>query len=198
MQETRGDDLEEEIWIRARTGDAESFGEIFDIHHNRVYGQALRLARNIHDAEDVTALTFLELWRRRTSVDSVDGSVIGWLLVTTNYVVRNLERTRRRHSAAMRRLPQPFESADHALRVQEAIDGESAKVAMRRAFRQLSTTDQDILTLCVLQELSEAQASSVLGIARGTVKSRLSRAKRRLADIIELSDQPMLVEGNPS
>jgi RNA polymerase sigma-70 factor (ECF subfamily) len=59
----------------------------------------------------------------------------------------------------------------------------------------LSARDQDILTLCVLEELSEAQASSALGIAPGTVKSRLSRAKGRLARLVEDSGAPMLLGG---
>jgi RNA polymerase sigma-70 factor (ECF subfamily) len=49
------------------------------------------------------------------------------------------------------------------------------------ALRRLSAADQRIITLCVLEDLSEKDAAAVLGIPVGTVKSRLSRAKARLA-----------------
>ena len=53
---------------------------------------------------------------------------------------------------------------------------------MRSAFVRLNQKDQDILTLCVLEELSLAQAAAALRIPIGTVKSRLSRAKHHLAN----------------
>src|ERR1700712_4630610 len=89
------------LWDRARGGDPAAFGAVFDEHRDRVFGQALRLTRSAHDAEDVTALVFLEAWRRRASVHVIDGSIIAWLLVTTNYVAKNAARTAHRHRAAM-------------------------------------------------------------------------------------------------
>jgi DNA-directed RNA polymerase specialized sigma24 family protein len=87
------------------SGDSDAFGAIFDLHRDRVFGYSLRLVRSVPDAEDVTALVFLEAWRRRTAVRVVDGSIIGWLLVTANNVVRNHTRTVRGHQIAMVKLP---------------------------------------------------------------------------------------------
>lgn len=64
------------VWERGREGDFDSFEAIFLLHRDRVYGQALRLTRSRHEAEDVAALVFLEAWRRRSSVRVVDGSVV--------------------------------------------------------------------------------------------------------------------------
>jgi RNA polymerase sigma factor (sigma-70 family) len=189
------DTHESELWSRAKANSPAAFGAIFDLHRDRVFGRALRLVRSPHDAEDITALVFLELWRKRSQIDPTGGTVLGWLLVTTNFVVRNFERTARRHRDAMARLPRPEAAADHASAVQSGLDSLSTRSAVRGAFLRLSARDQDILTLCVLEELSEAQASSALGIAPGTVKSRLSRAKGRLARLVEDSGTPMLLGG---
>jgi RNA polymerase sigma-70 factor (ECF subfamily) len=70
-------------WRRASAGDGEAFGLLFDAHHVRVYRHALKLTGSVHDAEEVLAGAFLELWRRRTSVRLVGDSVLPWLLVTT-------------------------------------------------------------------------------------------------------------------
>ena len=169
------------MWVRAATGDPEAFGAIFDLHRDRVFGHSLRLVRSVPDAEDVTALVFLEAWRRRTAVRVVDGSIIGWLLVTANNVVRNHARTLRRHQIAMAKLPPAVPQPDHADDVLGRLGDRAGSDHMRSAFARLSQRDQDILTLCVLEELSLTHAAIALRIPIGTVKSRLSRAKQRLA-----------------
>jgi RNA polymerase sigma-70 factor (ECF subfamily) len=169
------------LWASALDGDPASFGRLFDSHRDRVFGQALRLMRSPHDAEDVTALVFLEAWRKRDAVRVVDGSIVGWLLVTTNYVARNFVRSLRRYREAMDRLPAPSAADDHAAEVDARLDRASGDRRVRDAFSRLSKNDQDVITLCVLQELTTGQTAAALGVPVGTVKSRLSRAKSRLA-----------------
>lgn len=176
------------IWERAREGDAESFGAIFTEHRNRVYGQALRLTRSSHDAEDITALVFLEAWRRRAVVRVVDGSVLAWLLVCTNFVAKNAARTVRRHAIAMSKLSPQEDEADHADAVLDRLDATGRETRIRAAFARLSPKDQDVLTLCVLNEFSLADAAAALGTPVGTVKSRLSRAKQKLATLTRSTD----------
>lgn len=175
-------------WSAARGGDGPAFASLFDLHRDRVFGHALRLLREPHDAEDVTAVVFLEAWRKRDAVRLVDGSIIGWLLVTTNYTVRNHARSRRRYHTALGRLPKPAPQDDHAPGVDAALDGEGRSRVVREAFSRLSQRDQDVITLCVLEELTTAQAAEALGVPEGTVKSRLSRAKQRLAAMTGATD----------
>lgn len=178
------------IWRRARDGDPDSFGRIFDAHRDRVYGQALRLTRSGHDAEDVVALVFFEAWRRRSSVRVVDGSILAWLLVTTNYVALNAARTARRHRIAMAKLPPQEDEDDHADAILERFDASGRERRLREAFQTLSAQDRDVLTLSVVNDYSMAEAALALGIPVGTVKSRLSRAKRRLAALTQ-SHEPV-------
>lgn len=174
---------------RVSAGDADAFAWLFDLHHNRVFRHALRLTSSVHDAEDITAVVFLEAWRRRGAMRVTDGSVIAWLLVTTNYVFRNFTRSSRRYRVALERLPLPHDSPDHADAIDERIDLDARRAALRQALAQLSLPDQDVLILCVLEELSTADAAEALGVAQGTVKSRLSRAKARLAAVLQEPDR---------
>ncbi len=59
---------EQALWDEARAGAGEAFGQIFERHKNRVFRHALRLADSVSDAEDVVAIAFMELWRRRNDV----------------------------------------------------------------------------------------------------------------------------------
>ncbi|WP_374009367.1 RNA polymerase sigma factor [Leifsonia sp. LS-T14] len=189
----RGIQLDESsVLVRVREGDADAFGALFDLHHDRVFRQALRLTSSIHDAEDVTAVVFLEAWRRRDSMRVVNDSVIGWLLVMTNFVFRNFARSSRRYREGLQQLPPPEHAPDHAGAIDDRIDRDSRRSALRTALATLPRRDQDILTLCVLEELSTADAAAALGIAPGTVKSRLSRAKARLTELLQ---EPIQMNG---
>jgi RNA polymerase sigma factor (sigma-70 family) len=175
---------EYELWARALEGDAGAFGEIFDLHRDRVFGHALRALASRHDAEDVTAIAFLELWRHRRRVRVVNGSIVGWLLVTTNNVCRNQARSARRYRLALAKLSPEPATPDPSDDTAAGIDRARRAPGVREVFAQLSARDQDILTLCVLEELTTAEAALALRIPIGTVKSRLSRAKTRMAELM--------------
>ena len=192
----RGSLLDEpDVIERVRADDADAFGVLFDLHHDRVFRQALRLTASVHDAEDITAVVFLEAWRRRDAMRVVNGSVVGWLLVTTNNVFRNHLRSTRRYRAALAGLPAPEHAPDHAGGVDDRLDGDSRRAAVRAALARLPRRDQDILTLCVLEDFSTAAAAEALGIAAGTVKSRLSRAKAKLSALVQEQDPTIMTGG---
>lgn len=168
------DPSDETEWADAARGDGEAFGRIFDRHRDRVFRHSLRLVPTASDADDVVAVAFLEAWRRRQQLRFVDGSMLPWLLVTATNAAHNLSRASRRYRALLARLPVDEHAADHA----DLYDQGEAHVALR----SLSLTDQQVVSLCILQGYSERDAAAALGVPAGTVKSRLSRAKRRLAD----------------
>lgn len=168
-------------WDSARAGDGEALGRIFDLHHSRVYGLALRTLRDQHAAEDATAVAFLELWRRRGSVRVVDGSVLPWLLVTTANTSRNLARTARRHRALLAKLPrqEPAASADA-----EGATGLWNELDPRLT-RALASLPRDTLGLVVLTAVEGYpidDAARAVGMSSGAARQRLSRARSRLRD----------------
>ncbi|TFC87414.1 RNA polymerase sigma factor [Cryobacterium sp. TMT4-31] len=175
---------EYELWARAVEGDAGAFGELFDEHRDRVFGHALRSLASRHDAEDATAIVFLELWRHRRRVRVVNGSIIGWLLVTTNNVCRNQSRSARRYRLSLAKLSPEQTHPDPSDELAVEIDRARNAPGVREVFSQLSARDQDVLTLCVLEELTNAEAALALRIPIGTVKSRLFRAKKRMAELM--------------
>jgi RNA polymerase sigma factor (sigma-70 family) len=162
-------ETDQDAWAAALRGEGEAFGLIFDRHRDRVRRHSHRLVPTPADAEDVVAITFLEAWRRRDAVRFVDGSMLPWLLVTATNSARNLSRGARRYRALLERLPL-------ASSFEPSPDDDA-----QRALRSLPLADQQVIALCVLDGYSEREAAAALGVAPGTVKSRLSRAKARLA-----------------
>jgi RNA polymerase sigma-70 factor (ECF subfamily) len=170
---------DEALWRPSRAGDGEAFGLLFDRHRDRVFRHACRLVQTRHDAEDVTAATFLELWRRRGDVRLVRGSVLPWLLVTTSHVGRNARRATRRYQQFLARLPREDaapDAADVALGARAlGVDDE-----LREALRGLSEPDLHLVSLVVLEDYSLADAAALLGLTAASAKSRLHRARHRM------------------
>lgn len=176
---------DETLWRQMAKGDGDAFGVLFDRHRRRVLGHTLRLVASTHVAEDVVAMVFYEAWRRRADVRIVNGSMAPWLLVAANNTIRNQSRQQRRYRALLSRLPPPDDSADIADDFLEAAQRDIESTSLRNAFTQLKPLDRDVLTLCVVEELSTRDAAAALGIAEGTVKSRLHRAKARLGSLYQ-------------
>jgi RNA polymerase sigma factor (sigma-70 family) len=165
---------------RVRAGDEAAFGMLFEEHARAVYNHAFRLTGNWSTAEEVVSLTFLEAWRLRGTVRAEGDSLLPWLLGIALNVTRNASRTARRHQAAMTRLPPACEVPDFADELASRIDDAARLQAVRAALRSLRRGEREVLALCVWSGLSYAEAAEALGVPVGTVRSRLSRARRKL------------------
>jgi RNA polymerase sigma-70 factor (ECF subfamily) len=177
-----------ELWDRAVDGDPESFGVLFERHARSVYNHCFRRTASWADAEELTSAVFLEAWRRRREVRPTNESVRPWLLGVANNLLRNHRRSSRRHQAAVNRLPSPSHQPDPA----DDVAGRLAdELQMRRVLalvERLALRDQEVLALCVWSELTYQEAAAALDIPVGTVRSRLARARARLAEL----------DGNPT
>jgi len=168
-----------ELWHRAEQGDGRAFAAIFDRHRDRLFRSALRAIANPADAEDAVAATFLELWRLRSRVRLVDGSLLPWLLATGHNVARNLTRSRRRYRAFLARIPRDDDARSaEDLTVDEFEAFERSRQA-EELLAGLSQADAELLTLVGVEELSVAEVAALHGISVDAAKQRISRARRR-------------------
>ena len=163
------------LWARVVANDPLAYAELFDRHGQRVYRRALGLVGGVHDAEDVTAAAFFELWRKHRAVRLVAGSVLPWLLVTVVNLSRNHMRGLARYRAAISAISRPEHAADPAEVVEHRLDGASALAG-------LSRTDAVLLVLTAVEGLTTAEAATALGLRPGAARMRLSRLRenRRL------------------
>ena len=179
------------LWSRARSGDGRAFAALFDAHRDRAFRHALRFVASAHDAEDVVAAAFFELWRKREAVRVVDGSVLPWLLVTTTNLARNSGRGVRRYRAAIDRLPRSQDLTDPAETAAERIGREQ----LLDAVRSLGDPDASLVLLTALEGFSAAEAGAAVGLSPGAARVRLHRARKRLQQRLgtplDLLDDPL-------
>src|SRR5438093_5964811 len=92
------------LWAHCRSGDPAGLGALFERHANAIYNYCFRRVGDWSTAEDLLSIVFLEAWRRR-SKDLPPGKVLPWLYGIATNVVRNQQRSQRRH--ALKRMPAP-------------------------------------------------------------------------------------------
>ena len=117
----------------------------------------------------------------------VQGSILPWLLATTTFVALNQQRSMRRYRNMLAALPSPTAQPDHAEEILDRIEMAERSRELDRILVRLSTKDQIIVDLCLVEQMTMADVALVLDIPSGTVKSRLSRIRQRLQGDLRLA-----------
>ncbi|MGW0505509.1 RNA polymerase sigma factor [Micromonospora sp. NPDC003241] len=181
---------DQDLWAAVAAGDEIAFGRLFDRYSRAVYNHAFRLTGSWTLAEDVTQSTFLVAWRRRGEARLVDGSALPWLLVVATNATRTEWRSGRRWWAALRRSPPEREAdVDPAGDVAARLDDERQMVKILAVVRRLPRAEREAVALCLWSGVPYSEAAAVLGISEGAVRSRVSRARARLARTVSDDDE---------
>ena len=168
-------------WPLVVDGDHEAFERVFDRHAGLVHGFVRRRTSDEDVAEDIAAQVFLEAWRQRRKVALLDGSLRSWLLGVASNLVRRHWRSLDRSKRAVARLPVPKSVPDHADRIAEHLDAQQRLIDLRTELETMPRKQVEVLLLWAWEEMSHPEIADVLGIPVGTVRSRLSRARKRLS-----------------
>ena len=170
------------LWSRARSGDSEAFGMLFERHGRTIYNYCFRRVGSWAVAEDLVSIVFLEAWRR-VDKQLPSGKELPWLFGIATNVVRNRRRSERRYAAALRRVSQPSSEPSFADDSDERIDDEELMGRALALLARLPRREQEVFALCAWSGLSYEDAAVALRIPVGTVRSRLSRARARLQEL---------------
>lgn len=179
------DDPTPQLRAGVRAGDADAFGAVFDACAKSVYNHAFRLTGDWSAAEEVMAMTFLEAWRSRDKIAADGGSLKPWLLGIATNLARGQHRAARRHRTALARLAVVGEFPDFADDVSGRLDDAARIKALHQALAGLRRPELEVLALCVWSGLGYAAAAEAMNVPVGTVRSRLSRARAKLARLTD-------------
>jgi RNA polymerase sigma-70 factor (ECF subfamily) len=175
-----------ELWQQAVEGSPDGFGLLFERHARTVYNFCFRRSGSCSLAEDPTSEVFLVAWRRRSDVVFTAGieSVLPWLLGVSLNLVRNRRRSDRRATAAIAHLDAAANEADFSDEVVGRLTDERQMREVLAVFDRLPVREQEVLALCAWADLSYEDCALGLGVPIGTVRSRLSRARGHLRELI--------------
>ena len=161
-------------------GDPDAFAALVGRHRDRLWGVALRIMRNPHDAADALQDAYISAFRRV-------GTFRGEAKVTTwpHRVVVNacLDRLRRQQTRSREQaLPtDPDRASGLGTQIgNDPLEREEARVDVEAALAQLSADQRAALVLVDMEGYAVDEAAAILGCAPGTVKSRCARGRTRL------------------
>ena len=175
---------------RVRAGDAEIFGDLYLEHARRVYSFCGRRTGDWVGAEDLTSVVFLEAWRTRERAFVVEGSLRAWLFGIAANVSSTAGRSRRRHRAALRRyagrrdIGEPAQDDGIAETAVHDADRDRAAALVRAALDRLPRAQRDAVQLCLLGELTQAEAAVVLDVPVSTIRSRVHDGRATLRRLL--------------
>ena len=162
---------------RFLAGDTAAFDDIMRAHEDRVFGICLRMLRDRNEALDATQETFLTVFRKADRYRA-EAAFSTWLYRVAVNTCYDLLRRQKRRSADP--LPQGHDPAD------DAAADELASVEIRPdiedALARVQSEFRGAVVLVDLQGLSLETAAEILGVPIGTVKSRVYRGRRVLAE----------------
>ena len=171
---------EAQLVSRARAGDAQAFSELVAMHQEVAFRVAFLVLGDPAEAEDATQEAFVRAHRGLGRFRPGE-PFRPWLLRIAANQARN-----RRRSASRReglRLRAVERSADAvAPSAESTVLDDERRRELLAAINALAPDDRVVLGARYFLDLSEVETAAVVGVARGTVKSRLFRARARLQE----------------
>ena len=173
-----------------RAGDGDAFETLVREHQTRVYNLALRMTGNPDDALDVSQETFLKAWRTLGQFRG-DCSLGSWLYrIASNLSIDLLRKAKRRQTEKLVSLEdpgedgRPLELPDVSGDPQLLLERAEGRQAVLECLDRLPREQKLILVLRDVNGLSYEEIGETMNLELGTVKSRIFRARARLANLL--------------
>lgn len=169
-------DWEGALVQRARSGDTHAFERLYREHAGKVYGLCLRMTRDPALAEDCTQETFLNAWRALDGFET-RSSLGTWL----HRIAINAVLAKRRKVSPIAPVAE-LEVEDAAVESEWTLETPLEVQEIEKAIGDLPDGARDVLVLYAIYGYSHAEAAQMLGVAEGTCKAQLHRARGLLRE----------------
>ena len=175
-------DNDEELAMRAASGEAAAFRTLLNRHYDRVFRVVYGVLRNTSDAEDVTQEIWAALpsklrqWRGSAKLTS-------WL----HRIALNASKDFLRRRASQARTIEGYTEMESLSRG-AATDTQNRLIWLQSALETLSDDLRETAVLTLSEEMNFAQAADILGVAEGTVAWRMSEIRKRLKILASKGD----------
>ena len=192
-------DEESRLVKAAANGSESAFEALVTENQKLVYNVALKLTGNSEDALDVSQETFLKAYRN-LSAFRFESRFSAWLYRLAYNASMDLLK-KRRSTVSLTAEDEEGEErelaiTDEAPTPEESLEREEMRRAVREAVARLPEDKREIIVMREFSGMSYSDIAGALGIEEGTVKSRISRAKTALAEI--LSEYGTFARPSPS
>jgi RNA polymerase sigma-70 factor (ECF subfamily) len=169
--------------IAAGQGDMQAFELLYERHHRRVYSLCLRMTQNPVEAEDLAQEAFIQLFRKIGSFRG-DSAFTTWLhRLTVNQCLMHF----RKKSVKLEKTTEEGETPVQIVRGTENPNSMPVldRIALDNALKQLPTGYRTVFVLHDVEGHEHEEIAKILGVAVGTSKSQLHKARMKLRKILK-------------
>jgi RNA polymerase sigma-70 factor (ECF subfamily) len=168
---------------RLASGDPSAFREFVEAYKRKVYGLAYEMTRNHSDAEDVSQVAFMKVFRSAGTIKP-GGGLNAWLYqIVYNTAIDHIRKRSFFPGAALPELAAgaaPEGPADRAAGPEEAAEAASLRRRVDEALTKVSERERAVFVLRHYHGLKLREVAESLGITLGAAKSYLFRSLRKL------------------
>jgi RNA polymerase sigma-70 factor (ECF subfamily) len=162
-------------------GDQPAFEEVYDRMAGPVLGMVRGVLRDLAQSEEVMQEVLLELWRTASRFDPGKGSALSWVMTMAHR--RAVDRVRSEQKAVEREFRAATAQVDFD-DVTEAVEATLDRERVRHCLRSLTDLQRESVTLAYYGSYSYSEVAGLLGVAVGTVKTRMRDGLIRLRDCL--------------
>lgn len=165
------------------------FAEIFERHYSAVFG-FVGAAVGVDVAGDIASEVFLRGFELRRRYKPEYRNARPWLLgIASNLISDHHRKQARQYRAYQRSAGRDQPLTDFEDEAAARSDARAVSPLLIRAMASLRVEEVSVVSLFVLEDMSYKEIAETLGIPEGTVRSRLSRARRRLRNLLADSSE---------
>lgn len=175
--------MERENIARAAKGDANAFETLMGAYEKKIYALCLRMMGNPHDGEDAAQEAMLRIWRTIGQY-RFESAFSTWVYRVTASCCMDAIRKRQCHEQpSLEEMGEAsgFDPADGGETPQEQTERKETRSAIQQAIAAVPEGMREVFLLRDVHGLSVEETAQALQIAQGTVKSRLARAREKIA-----------------
>jgi RNA polymerase sigma-70 factor, ECF subfamily len=174
-----------ELVARAKAGDEEAFGTLFEQHKRRVYSLCLLMTGDAAEAEDLTQDAFIQVFRKLASFRG-DSAFSTWLYrVAVNTVLMSLRKRKLRQVSLDEPVTNEHGSMPRDFGCQDsALSGTVDRIALLRAIQELPEGYRKIFLLHEVEGYEHQEIARLLRCSVGNSKSQLHKAKLKIRDLL--------------
>jgi len=169
-------------------GNRDAVATLYDRHGALIYRYSLRASGDVSIAEEVTQEVFLAMLRQANQFDPRRALLSTWLCAIARHLVWKQLRNRQR-LVPLDADDGPEQSTSMADNPDLLLTRRQAVELVRKGVDALPLQMKEVIILCEFEEMTYDDAAFVLEIPVGTVRSRLHRARARLAQVLEAASQ---------
>jgi RNA polymerase sigma-70 factor, ECF subfamily len=175
---------DEDLMKRFQEADLSAYDEIVNRYKNQLFNFAFRFLGNHYEAQDVVQETFVRLFTKKHAYQRI-AKFSTWIYTITGNLAKTELRKRKRKNltpiSQMGHDDQLYEIEDIYANPEKDVDSILTETLLQGAINQLPPRFKQVVILVDIQEMSYDEVAEIMHVPLGTIKSRLNRARKKLA-----------------